>query len=143
MNEFYKVNKATKKIVRRKSMDNPTLDYGKDAVWLQVDRDVTPPSYNFETHKLVETTTVGDLSDIDVDAPPKVTVRMVAEEMTDAEKKDYAQSRLVSDDAKPTCCELEQLYDVLISKGVIAASDCGDELKARMTERKRLRGLAE
>lgn len=143
MKEFYKVNKADKKIVRRKSMDDPVLDYGKDAVWLQVDRDVTPPSYNYETHKLVETTTIGDLSTIDPDAPPKVTVRMVAQEMTAAEKKDYAQSRLVTDDAQPTCCELEQLYDVLVAKGVIAADDCGDELKARMTERKRLRSLAE
>ena len=142
LTEYYKVNKSDKKILKQKSFDSPVLDFNKDAVWLKTDRDLSPPTYNAETHKLVETTTIPDLSSIDASNPPVVTVRMTAVEMTADEKKAYAATQLELDDTKPSCCDLEDLFDALISKGVIAEADCADNLKTHMAERKRLRTIA-
>tara|TARA_R100000315_G_C5158924_1_gene91350 strand:+ start:178 stop:618 length:441 start_codon:yes stop_codon:yes gene_type:complete len=140
--EYFKVKKSDKKILKQKSFDNPILDFAKDAVWLKTDRDLSPPSYDAETHKLVETTTIPDLSSIDASNPPVVTVRMTAVEMTADEKKAYAATRLEYDDAQPNCCDLEDLFNALIAKGVLAEADCSDHLTAHMTERKRLRTIA-
>lgn len=140
--EYFKVNKSDKKILKQKSFDSPVLDFAKDAVWLKTNRDLSPPSYDAETHKLVETTTIPDLGSIDASNPPVVTVRMTAVEMTADEKKAYAATRLEYDDAQPACCDIEDLYDALIAKGVIAEADCADNLKTHMAERKRLRTIA-
>jgi len=143
LTEYFKVNKTDKKILKQKSFDNPILDFAKDAVWLKSDRDLSPPSYDVETHKLVETTTIPDLSSIDPSNPPVVTVRMTVVEMTADEKKAYAATQLELDNTKPSCCDLENLFNALIAKGVIAEADCADDLTAHMTERKRLRAIAE
>lgn len=142
LTEYYKVNKSDKKILKQKSFDSPVLDFNKDAVWLKTDRDLSPPTYNAETHKLVETTTIPDLSSIDASNPPTVSVRMTAVEMSDDEKKAFAATRLEYDDAQPACCDIEDLYDALITKGVLAEADCADNLKTHMAERKRLRTIA-
>ena len=142
LTEYFKVNKSDKKILKQKSFDDPVLDFGKDAVWLKTNRDLSPPEYDAETHKLVETTTIPDLSSIDASNPPTVSVRMTAVEMSDDEKKAYAATQLELDNTKPSCCDLEDLFDALISKGVIAEADCADDLTAHMAERKRLRTIA-
>tara|TARA_R100000458_G_C8034174_1_gene88390 strand:- start:39 stop:476 length:438 start_codon:yes stop_codon:yes gene_type:complete len=142
MADYAKIDRDTQKIIKRKSYENPKFTYTKKYVWLEVDKDVSPPEYDVETEKLERVETIPDLTDIDKNNPPKVTVRLEKSTMTEDEKKAFARTRLELDDTQPACCDVDYLYQALIAKGVISENDVSEHLKDHMAERARLRGLA-
>jgi hypothetical protein len=66
MKNVCKNDRSTGNIVNRKELNNPERALNKPFVWLPEERDAQP-EYNKETHKLVQTETIPDLSDTTVD----------------------------------------------------------------------------
>lgn len=61
MSEYVKVDRATGDVLKRRQFNNPTRDITKPYVWIPVQRDA-PPAFDPDTHKLVATETMPDLS---------------------------------------------------------------------------------
>ena len=96
MKKWYsKIDRSTGNIVKRKELNNPERALNKPFVWLPEERD-TQPEYNTETHKLVQTETIPDLSDMAIDVPQdaKRALGFNVVALTEEEKAGIKQEKL-------------------------------------------------
>ena len=141
MKKWYsKIDRSTGNIVKRKEFDNPERALNKPFVWIPEERDIRP-EYDKETHKLVQTETIPDLSDMTVDVSPDAKralgVNVVA--LTEEERARINISKIADSDgvlARMT----EDILVIIAQGGVLEKDSFADEVWDTVNARRILRG---
>ena len=141
MKKWYsKIDRSTGNIVKRKEFNNPERALNKPFVWLPEERDIRP-EYDKETHKLVQTETIPDLSDMTVDVSPDVKrvlgVNVVA--LTEEERARINISKIADSDgvlARMT----EDILVIIAQGGTLEKDSFTDEVWDKINTRRLLRG---
>jgi len=141
MKKWYsKIDRSTGNIVKRKEFDNPERALNKPFVWIPEERDIRP-EYDKETHKLVQTETIPDLSDMTVDVSPDVKrvlgVNVVA--LTEEERAQVNIGKIVDSDgvlARMT----EDILVIVAQGGTLEKDSFPDEVWDKVNARRVLRG---
>ena len=141
MKKWYsKIDRSTGNIVKRKELNNPERALNKPFVWLPEERD-TQPEYNTETHKLVQTETIPDLSDMTVDVSPDVKRALGFDvvALTEEEKARIKTGKIANSDgvlARMT----EDILVIIAQGGVLEKDSFADEVWEKINTRRLLRG---
>ena len=141
MKKWYsKIDRSTGNIVKRKEFNNPERALDKPFVWIPEERDIRP-EYDKETHKLVQTETIPDLSDMTVDVSPDVKrvlgVNVVA--LTEEERAQVNIGKIVDSDgvlARMT----EDILVIVAQGGVLEKDSFADEVWEKINARRAYRG---
>jgi len=141
MKKWYsKIDRSTGNIVKRKEFDNPERALNKPFVWIPEERDIRP-EYDKETHKLVQTETIPDLSDMAVDVSQDVKrvlgVNVVA--LTEEERARINISKIADSDgvlARMT----EDILVIIAQGGTLEKDSFTDEVWDKINTRRLLRG---
>ena len=141
MKKWYsKIDRSTGNIVKRKELNNPKRALNKPFVWLPEERDAQP-EYNKETHKLVQTETIPDLSDMTVDVSPDVKrvlgVNVVA--LTEEEKAQI-NTRKIADSDGMLARMTEDILVIIAQGGTLEKDSFPNEVWDKVNTRRVLRG---
>ena len=141
MKKWYsKIDRSTGNIVKRKEFNNPERVLNKPFVWIPEERDAQPDC-NKETHKLVQTETIPDLSDMSVDVPPdaKRALGFDVVALTEEEKVRIKTGKIAGSDG--TLARMTEDILVIIAQGGTLEKDSfADEVWEKVNARKVLRG---
>ena len=141
MKKWYsKIDRSTGNIVKRKEFDNPKRALNKPFVWLPEERDAQP-DYNKETHKLVQTDTIPDLSDMTVDVSPddKRVLGFDVVALTEEEKAGINTKEIADSDG--TLARMTEDILVIIAQGGVLEKDSfAEEVWEKINARRLLRG---
>ena len=141
MKKWYsKIDRSTGDIVKRKELNNPERALNKPFVWLPEERDAQP-DYNKETHKLVQTETIPDLSDMAISVPldAKRALGFDVVVLTEEEKARINISKIADSDgvlARMT----EDILVIIAQGGVMEKDSFTDEVWEKINTRRLLRG---
>ena len=141
MKKWYsKIDRSTGSIAKRKEFDNPERALNKPFVWLPEERDAQP-EYNKETHKLVQTDTIPDLSDMAIDVPQdaKRVLGFNVVALTEEEKARIKTGKIADSDgalARMT----EDILVIIAQGGVLEKDSFADEVWEKVNTRRVLRG---
>ena len=141
MKKWYsKIDRSTGDIVKRKEFDNPERALNKPFVWLPEERDIRP-EYDKETHKLVQTETIPDLSDmtVDVSQNAKRVLRFDVVALTEEEKAQINTGKIADSDgvlARMT----EDILVIVARGGVLEKDSFAEEVWEKINARRLLRG---
>ena len=141
MKKWYsKIDRSTGNIVKRKEFDNPKRALNKPFVWLPEERDAQP-EYDKETHKLVQTDTIPDLSDMTVDVSPdaKRVLGFDVIALTEEEKARIKAGKIAASDG--TLARMTEDILVIIAQGGVLEKDSFvEEVWEKINARRVLRG---
>jgi hypothetical protein len=141
MKKWYsKIDRSTGNIVNRKELNNPERALNKPFVWLPEERDAQP-EYNKETHKLVQTETIPDLSDttVDVSQDAKRVLGFDVVALTEEEKARINTQKIADSDgvlARMT----EDILVIIARGGTLEKDSFADEVWEKVNVRRVLRG---
>jgi len=141
MKKWYsKIDRSTGNIVKRKEFDNPKRALNKPFVWLPEERDAQP-EYDKETHKLVQTDTIPDLSDmgVDVSQDAKRVLGFGVVVLTEEEKARIKTGKIADSDgvlARMT----EDILVIIAQGGVLEKDSFAGEVWEKINTRRLLRG---
>mgnify|MGYP003149398987 FL=1 len=141
MKKWYsKIDRSTGDIAKRKELNNPERALNKPFVWIPEERDAQPDC-NKETHKLVQTETIPDLSDMSVDVSPdaKRALGFDVVALTEEEKARINISKIADSDgvlARMT----EDILVIIAQGGVLEKDSFTDEVWEKINTRRLLRG---
>ena len=141
MKKWYsKIDRSTGNIVKRKEFNNPERALNKSFVWLPEERDAQPDC-NKETHKLVQTDTIPDLSDMTVDVSPdaKRVLGFDVVALSADEKEQIRLGKIAGSDgdlAKLT----EDILVIIAQGGTLEKDSFADEVWEKINARRVLRG---
>jgi hypothetical protein len=137
---YSKIDRSTGGIVKRKEFDNPKRALNKPFVWIPEERDAQP-EYNTETHKLVQTDTIPDLSDMGVDVSPdaKRVLGFDVIALTEEEKARIKAGKIAASDG--TLARMTEDILVIIAQGGVLEKDSFvEEVWEKINARRVLRG---
>jgi len=141
MKKWYsKIDRSTGGIVKCKEFDNPERALNKPFVWIPEERDAQP-EYNTETHKLVQTDTIPDLSDMTVDVSPdaKRVLGFDVIALTEEEKARIKAGKIAASDG--TLARMTEDILVIIAQGGVLEKDSfAEEVWNKVNTRRALRG---
>ena len=141
MKKWYsKIDRSTGDIVKRKELNNPERALDKPFVWIPEERDIEP-EYDKETHKLVRTETIPDLSDmaIDVSQDAKRVLGFDVVALTEEEKARIKTGKIADSDgvlARMT----EDILVIIAQGGVLEKDSFAGEVWEKINTRRLLRG---
>ncbi len=141
MKKWYsKIDRSTGNIVKRKELNNPERALNKPFVWLPEERDAQP-EYDKETHKLVQTDTIPDLSDmgVDVSQDAKRVLGFGVVVLTEEEKARIKTGKIADSDgvlARMT----EDILVIIAQEGTLEKDSFADEVWEKVNARRVLRG---
>ena len=141
MKKWYsKIDRSTGGIVKRKEFDNPERALNKPFVWIPEERDAQP-EYNKETHKLVQTETIPDLSDmtVDVSQDAKRALGFDVVALTEEEKAGIKTGKIADSDgvlARMT----EDILVIIAQGGTLEKDSFAEEVWEKINARRVLRG---
>jgi hypothetical protein len=141
MKKWYsKIDRSTGSIAKRKEFDNPERALNKPFVWLPEERDAQP-EYNKETHKLVQTETIPDLSDMNVDVPPdaKRALGFDVVVLTEEEKAQI-NTREIADSDGVLARMTEDILVIIAQGGTLEKDSFPNEVWEKINARRVLRG---
>ena len=144
MKKWYsKIDRSTGNIVKRKEFDNPKRALNKPFVWIPEERD-TQPDYNKETHKIVQTETIPDLSDMTVDVPQdaKRALGFDVVALTEEEKAQI-NTRKIADSDGVLARMTEDILVIIAQGGVLEKASFPNEVWDKVNARRLLRGEGE
>ena len=144
MKKWYsKIDRSTGSIAKRKEFDNPERALNKPFVWLPEERDAQP-EYNKETHKLVQTDTIPDLSDMGVDVSPdaKRVLGFNVVVLTEEEKA-RINTKEIADSDGTLARMTEDILVIIAQGGVLEKDSFADEVWEKINARRLLRGESE
>ena len=141
MKKWYsKIDRSTGNIVNRKELNNPERALDKPFVWIPEERDIEP-EYDKETHKLVRTETIPDLSDMNVDVSPDAKrawgFDVVA--LTEEEKARIKTGKIADSD-RVLARMTEDILVIIAQGGVLEKDSFADEVWDKVNARRILRG---
>jgi len=141
MKKWYsKIDRSTGDIVKRKELNNPERALNKPFVWLPEERDAQP-EYNKETHKLVQTEIIPDLSDMSIGVSPdaKRALGFDVVALTEEEKVRIKTGKIAGSDG--TLARMTEDILVIIAQGGVLEKDSfADEVWEKINARRILRG---
>jgi len=141
MKKWYsKIDRSTGGIIKRKEFDNPERALNKPFVWIPEERDAQP-EYDKETHKLVQTETIPDLSDmtVDVSQDAKRVLGFDVVVLTEEEKVRIKTGKIAGSDG--TLARMTEDILVIIAQGGVLEKDSfADEVWEKINARRILRG---
>jgi len=144
MKKWYsKIDRSTGNIVNRKELNNPKRALNKPFVWIPEERDAQP-EYNKETHKLVQTDIIPDLSDmgVDVSQDAKRVLGFNVVVLTEEEKAQINTKEIADSDG--TLARMTEDILVIIAQGGVLEKDSfADEVWEKINARRLLRGESE
>ena len=141
MKKWYsKIDRSTGNIVKRKEFDNPKRALNKPFVWIPEERDAQL-DYDKETHKLVQTDVIPDLSDmgIDVSQDAKRALGFDVVALTEEEKAGIKTGKIAKSDgvlARMT----EDILVIIAQGGVLERDSFAEEVWEKINARRLLRG---
>ena len=141
MKKWYsKIDRSTGGIVKRKEFDNPERALNKPFVWIPEERDAQL-DYDKETHKLVQTDVIPDLSDmgIDVSQDAKRALGFDVVALTEEEKAGIKTGKIAKSDgvlARMT----EDILVIIAQGGVLERDSFAEEVWEKINARRLLRG---
>jgi len=141
MKKWYsKIDRSTGDIVKRKQFNNPERALNKPFVWIPEERDAQP-EYDKKTHKLVQTDTIPDLSDMTVDVSPdaKRVLGFDVVALSADEKEQIRLGKIAGSDgdlAKLT----EDILVIIAQGGVLEKDSFDEEVWEKVNARRVLRG---
>jgi len=141
MKKWYsKIDRSTGDIVKRKELNNPERALNKPFVWIPEERDAQP-EYDKETHKLVQTETIPDLSDmtVDVSQDAKRALGFDVVALTEEEKARIKTGKIADSDgvlARMT----EDILVIIAQEGTLEKDSFADEVWEKVNARRVLRG---
>ena len=141
MKKWYaKIDRSTGGIVKRKEFDNPERALNKPFVWIPEERDAQPDC-NKETHKLVQTETIPDLSDmsVDVSQDAKRALGFDVVALTEEEKAGI-NTRKIADSDDDLARFTEDILVIIAQGGTLEKDSFADEVWEKVNARKVLRG---
>ncbi len=141
MKKWYsKIDRSTGNIVKRKEFDNPKRALNKPFVWLPEERDAQP-EYNKETHKLVQTETIPDLSDmtVDVSQDAKRALGFDVVALTEEEKAQI-NTRKIADSDGVLARMTEDILVIIAQGGTLEKDSFPNEVWEKINTRRVLRG---
>ena len=141
MKKWYaKIDRSTGGIVKRKEFDNPERALNKPLVWIPEERDAQPDC-NKETHKLVQTETIPDLSDmsVDVSQDAKRALGFDVVALTEEEKAGI-NTRKIADSDDDLARFTEDILVIIAQGGTLEKDSFADEVWEKVNARKVLRG---
>jgi hypothetical protein len=141
MKKWYaKIDRATGFVVKRKEFDNPERALNKPFVWIPEERDAQP-DYDKETHKLVQTETIPDLSDttVDVSQDAKRVLGFNVVALTEEEKAQI-NTRKIADSDGVLARMTEDILVIVAQGGVLEKDSFADEVWEKINARRILRG---
>ena len=141
MKKWYsKIDRSTGNIVKRKEFDNPKRALNKPFVWIPEERDAQP-EYDKKTHKLVQTDTIPDLSDMTVDVSPddKRVLGFDVVALTEEEKAGINISKIADSDGV-LARMIEDILVIIAQGGTLEKDSFADEVWEKVNARKVLRG---
>jgi hypothetical protein len=141
MKKWYsKIDRSTGDIVKRKELNNPERALDKPFVWIPEERDIEP-EYDKETHKLVQTEVIPDLSDTTVDVSPdaKRALGFDVVALTEEEKAQI-NTRKIADSDGVLARMTEDILVIIAQGGVLEKDSFADEVWEKINTRRVLRG---
>jgi len=141
MKKWYsKIDRSTGDIVKRKELNNPERALDKPFVWIPEERDIEP-EYDKETHKLVRTETIPDLSDMNVDVSPdaKRALGFDVVALTEEEKAGI-NTRKIADSDRALAKMTEDILVIIAQGGTLEKDSFADEVWEKVNTRRVLRG---
>ena len=141
MKKWYsKIDRSTGDIVKRKEFNNPERALNKPFVWLPEERDAQPDC-NKETHKLVQTETIPDLSDmtVDVSQDAKRVLGFDVVALTEEEKA-RIKTRKIEDSDGVLARMTEDILVIIARGGTLEKDSFADEVWEKVNVRRVLRG---
>ena len=141
MKKWYsKIDRSTGNIVKRKEFNNPERALNKPFVWLPEERDIRP-EYDKETHKLVQTETIPDLSDttVDVSQDAKRALGFDVVVLTEEEKAQI-NTREIADSDGTLARMTEDILVIIAQGGVLEKDSFAEEVWEKINARRLLRG---
>ena len=141
MKKWYsKIDRSTGGIVKRKEFDNPERALNKPFVWIPEERDAQP-EYDKETHKLVQTDVIPDLSDttVDVSQDAKRALGFDVVALTEEEKAGI-NTRKIADSDDDLARFTEDILVIIAQGGTLEKDSFADEVWEKVNARKVLRG---
>ena len=141
MKKWYaKIDRSTGGIVKRKEFDNPERALNKPFVWIPEERDAQP-EYDKETHKLVQTDVIPDLSDttVDVSQDAKRALGFDVVALTEEEKAGIKTGKIAKSDgvlARMT----EDILVIIAQGGTLEKDSFAEEVWEKINARRLLRG---
>ena len=141
MKKWYsKIDRSTGNIVKRKEFDNPKRALNKPFVWIPEERDAQL-DYDKETHKLVQTDVIPDLSDmgIDVSQDAKRALGFDVVALTEEEKAGIKTGKIAKSDgvlARMT----EDILVIIAQGGTLEKDSFAEEVWEKINARRLLRG---
>jgi hypothetical protein len=141
MKKWYsKIDRSTGDIVKRKQFNNPERALNKPFVWIPEERDAQP-EYDKKTHKLVQTDTIPDLSDMTVDVSPddKRVLGFDVVALTEEEKAGINISKIADSDGV-LARMIEDILVIIAQGGTLEKDSFADEVWEKINARRVLRG---
>ena len=141
MKKWYsKIDRSTGNIVNRKELNNPERALNKPFVWIPEERDAQP-EYDKKTHKLVQTDTIPDLSDMTVDVSPddKRVLGFDVVALTEEEKAGINISKIADSDGV-LARMIEDILVIIAQGGTLEKDSFADEVWEKINTRRLLRG---
>jgi hypothetical protein len=141
MKKWYsKIDRSTGDIVKRKQFNNPERALNKPFVWIPEERDAQP-EYDKKTHKLVQTDTIPDLSDMTVDVSPddKRVLGFDVVALTEEEKAGINISKIADSDGV-LARMIEDILVIIAQGGTLEKDSFTDEVWDKVNARRVLRG---
>ena len=141
MKKWYsKIDRSTGNIVKRKEFDNPKRALNKPFVWIPEERE-SRPEHNTETHKLVQTETIPDLSDMAIDVPQdaKRALGFDVVALTEEEKAQI-NTRKIADSDGVLARMTEDILVIIAQGGTLEKDSFADEVWEKVNARRVLRG---
>jgi len=141
MKKWYsKIDRSTGNIVKRKEFDNPERALNKPFVWIPEERDAQP-EYDKETHKLVQTETIPDLSDmtVDVSQDAKRALGFDVVALTEEEKAQI-NTRKIADSDGVLARMTEDILVIIAQGGTLEKDSFPNEVWEKINTRRVLRG---
>ena len=141
MKKWYsKIDRSTGDIVKRKEFNNPERALNKPFVWIPEERE-SRPEHNTETHKLVQTETIPDLSDmsVDVSQDAKRALGFDVVALTEEEKAGIKTGKIAKSDgvlARMT----EDILVIIAQGGTLEKDSFAEEVWEKINARRLLRG---
>jgi len=141
MKKWYsKIDRSTGNIVKRKELNNPERALNKPFVWIPEERDAQP-EYDKETHKLVQTETIPDLSDmtVDVSQDAKRALGFDVVALTEEEKAQI-NTRKIADSDGVLARMTEDILVIIAQGGTLEKDSFPNEVWEKINTRRVLRG---
>ncbi len=137
---YSKIDRSTGDIVKRKEFNNPERALNKSFVWIPEERDAQP-EYNKETHKLVQTETIPDLSDmtVDVSQDAKRALGFDVVALTEEEKAQI-NTRKIADSDGVLARMTEDILVIIAQGGTLEKDSFPNEVWEKINTRRVLRG---